>query len=70
MNMNDVSVAENMRNVLRESIEKIREINRRYSKPRIRMSRSVRFALLMLRLYLLILVILLAYKFMTLTLLK
>jgi hypothetical protein len=59
-----------MRNVLRESIEKIREINRRYSKPRIRMSRTVRFALLMLRLYLLILVILLAYKFMTLTLLK
>ena len=68
--MNDVSVAGNMRNVLRESIEKIREINRRYSKPRIRMSRTVRFALLMLRLYLLILVVLLAYRFLTLTLLK
>ena len=70
MNMNDVSEAENMRNMLRESIDKIRGINRRYSKPRIRMSRSVRFALLMLRVYLLILVILLAYRFMTLTLLK
>jgi hypothetical protein len=70
VNMNHVSVAENMRNVLRESIDKIREINRRYSKPRIRMSRNVRFALLMLRLYLLTLVILLVYRFITLTLLK
>jgi len=59
-----------MRNILKESIGKIREINRRYSKPRIRMSRSVRFALLMLRLYLVFLVLILAYKFMTLTVLK
>jgi hypothetical protein len=59
-----------MRNILRESIEKIREINRRYSKPRVKMSRGVRFALLMLRLYLIFLVLILAYKFMTLTVLK
>ena len=59
-----------MRNMLRVSIEKIREINRRYSNPRIRMSRGVRFALLMLRLYLIFLVLILAYKFATMTVLK
>jgi hypothetical protein len=59
-----------MRNILRMPIEKIREINRRYSKPRIRMSRGVRFALLMLRLYLIFLVLILAYKFATMTVLK
>ena len=59
-----------MRNVLRTSVEKIREINRRYSKPRIRMSRGVRFALLMLRLYLIFLVLILAYKFASMTVLK
>jgi hypothetical protein len=46
--------------------DKIREINRRYAKPRIKLSRSVRLALLALRLYLIVLVILLAYRFSTL----
>jgi hypothetical protein len=59
-----------MRNMLRVLIEKIREINRRYSNPRIKMSRGVRFALLMLRLYLIFLVLILAYKFASMTLLK
>lgn len=47
-------------------MEKIREINRRYATPRIQMSGMVRLALLTLRLYLLVLVALLAYKFFTL----
>ena len=59
-----------MRNVPKEIIGKIMEINRRYAKPRIRMSRGVRFALLMLRLYLIFLVLILAYRFITLTVLK
>ena len=59
-----------MRNILKTSIQKIREINRRYSKPRIKMSKGVRFALLMLRLYLIFLVLILAYKFATMTVLK
>lgn len=42
------------------------KINRRYSTPRIQMTPMVRFALLMLRLYLLLLVGLLVYKFVTL----
>jgi hypothetical protein len=54
-----------MMNVFKGFTEKIREINRRYSKPRIHMSNGVRFALLMLRIYLLFLVLLLAFKFVT-----
>jgi hypothetical protein len=46
-------------------LEKIREINRKYATPRITMSRTVKFSLLMLRLYLVFLVILLGYKFWT-----
>lgn len=51
--------------LLRRSIDKVREINRRYAKPRIRMSRSVKFALLMLRLYLFFLVGLLVFRLIT-----
>ena len=53
-------------NPFKRAVDKIREINRRYAKPRIRLSRSTRLALLALRLYLIVLVILLAYKFSTL----
>ncbi len=42
---------------------KIREINQRYSKPHIEMSRGVRISLLALRIYLLLLVALIVYKF-------
>lgn len=45
---------------------KIRAINKKYEKPRIKMSRGVKIALLFLRLYLVLLVVLLAYKFWTL----
>jgi hypothetical protein len=47
------------------NLERIREINRRYATPRIAMSSTVRFALLVLRLYLFTLVGLLVYKFIT-----
>ena len=45
---------------------KIKEINRKYSKPRLKMTPLVRAALLALRLYLIMLVIILIYKFYTL----
>lgn len=45
---------------------KIREINRKYAKPNVEMSPSVKFSLLFLRLYLIFLVVLLIYKFITL----
>jgi len=41
----------------------IAEINRKYAKPRIKMTRMVRWSLLLLRLYLIILLLILAYKF-------
>jgi len=47
------------------NLEKIREINRRYSRPRISMSTAVRISLLTLRIYLFVLVGLLVYKFIT-----
>jgi hypothetical protein len=42
---------------------KIREINHRYSKPHIEMSRGVKIALMALRIYLFVLVGLILYKF-------
>ena len=46
--------------------EKIKEINRKYSKPRLEMTDMVRAVLLALRLYLIMLVFILIYKFYTL----
>lgn len=43
--------------------QKIREINQRYSEPHIEMSRAVKMALIALRVYLLLLVGLMVYKF-------
>ena len=55
-----------MTNPLRNLINKIREINQKYSKPKIQMSRPVKLALLALRLYLIFLIIMLLYRFLTL----
>lgn len=52
--------------VIRGWMDKITEINRKYATPRIKMSRGVKIALLFLRLYLVLLVMLLGYKFWTL----
>ncbi len=46
--------------------KKISAINQRYATPKIRMSRSVKIILFLLRIYLLFLVLLLGYKFWTL----
>jgi hypothetical protein len=48
-----------------DQVEQVRAINRRYATPRLTMSPAVRRALLSLRIYLLMLVGLLAYKFIT-----
>ncbi len=52
-----------MSSSLRRFSAKIREINQRYSKPHIEMSRGVKISLLALRIYLLLLVVLIVYKF-------
>jgi hypothetical protein len=46
--------------------EKIKEINKKYSKSRLKMTPLVRAALIALRLYLIMLVFILIYKFYTL----
>jgi hypothetical protein len=47
---------------LKRLIGKIREVNRKYSKPRTHMSRTVKFMLLFLRLYLIFLVLIVVYR--------
>ncbi len=54
-----------LKKFFRNSYMKIGEINRKYETPAIEMSRGVKFALLSLRLYLIFLLVLLAYKFAT-----
>jgi hypothetical protein len=52
-----------MINLIRGFFNKIHEINRRYAHPKIHQSRAVKIALLILRIYLLLLVVVLIYKF-------
>jgi hypothetical protein len=51
--------------VLRRWRTAISNINKKYSKPRLKMTPLVRFSLLALRLYLIMLVVILSYKFYT-----
>jgi hypothetical protein len=51
--------------LIQRAINKVREINERYRTPKIKMSRGVKIALVFLRLYLLFLVVILIYKFVT-----
>jgi len=55
-----------MKNFFSHNYAKIREINKKYATPNIEMSKWVKFSLLSLRLYLIFLVGLLLYKFITL----
>lgn len=50
---------------IHDFMEAIREINDKYRTPRIKMTRLVSFWLLMLRLYLISMILLLVYKFIT-----
>lgn len=50
-------------NAITDQFRVIREINRKYAKPRIKMTKWVKIALLGIRLYLIVLVIILVYKF-------
>ncbi|HUK38271.1 MAG TPA: hypothetical protein VLV30_04055 [Methanomicrobiales archaeon] len=50
---------------IRRQYALVTEINRKYATPRIAMSRWTKLSLLFLRLYLIFLVILLGYRFLT-----
>ena len=56
---------ERIGSVFRRWTNKIQEINMKYEKPRITMSPGVKITLLFLRVYLILLVLLLGYKFWT-----
>ncbi len=55
-----------IRNFISHNYAKVRDINKKYATPNIEMSGAVKFSLLCLRLYLVFLVGLLIYKFITL----
>jgi hypothetical protein len=46
-------------------IRQVREINKKYETPKIKMTPMVKYALLFLRIYLIVLVLLLGFKFFT-----
>jgi hypothetical protein len=50
----------------KNTVSTVKSINQKYAKPQIKMTRGVKFALLSLRLYLLFLVGVLVYRFITL----
>jgi hypothetical protein len=58
-------VAIRIRKVYRDMVGSIREINRRYATPHIKTTRMVRACLLVLRCYLILLVGILVYKFIS-----
>jgi hypothetical protein len=57
------SILTGIRDFLARRFERITEINRKYQKPRIAMTPLTRVVLLLLRIYLLMLVAILFYKF-------
>jgi hypothetical protein len=61
----ETEVGRRIGSVFRGWTDKIHEINKKYETPRITMSPGVKIALLFLRVYLILLVILLGYKFWT-----
>jgi len=64
--IDDTSEKKQFSYVARDWRGKIKEINKKYSKPRLKTTPFVRAALLALRLYLIMLVFILCYKFYTL----
>jgi len=56
---------ERILDTFRDFFEAIREINEKYKNPRLKMTPMVNISLLMLRLYLLGMMVLLFYKFIT-----
>lgn len=51
---------------IKNQVRVVREINEKYATPRIKMTKWVSIALLGIRIYLIVLVLILAYKFVTL----
>ncbi len=63
--IDDISEKGKIRYFLKRWRKAIKTINKKYSKPRLKMTPLVKVSLLALRLYLIMLVIILSYKFYT-----
>ena len=61
----DASVGSMLGRTFKRWTAKIKEINEKYSQPRLKMTPLVKVSLLVLRLYLIMLVVILVYKFYT-----
>jgi|GEM_PF-884599 hypothetical protein len=62
----DISQKGRIIHLVKEWKRKVEKINQKYSKPRLKMTPLVKISLLALRIYLIMLVIILVYKFYTL----
>jgi hypothetical protein len=60
-----VDAMENILDSFRDFIQAIRDINEKYKTPRIKTTRLVSFSLLLLRIYLIGMLLLLLYKFIS-----
>jgi 5-methylcytosine-specific restriction endonuclease McrBC regulatory subunit McrC len=65
VDVDDLSKDRWLTRTIKGSIAKVKEINKKYSQPRLKMTPLVQASLLILRLYLIMLVIILVYKFIT-----
>jgi len=65
MNPN-TKLSERFKTRITHQFEAIRDINQKYKKPRVKMTRWVKFSLLGIRIYLIVLLAILLYKFITL----
>jgi hypothetical protein len=63
--VDDTSEKGRISSVLKRWRKAVHNINKKYSKPRLKMTPLVRFSLLALRIYLIMLVVILSYKFYT-----
>jgi hypothetical protein len=64
--VDNISQTGRIKHLVKEWRKKVDEINQKYSKPRLKMTPLIRASLLALRIYLIMLVIILVYKFYTL----
>ncbi len=63
MSLRPSSISGALKQFFDDTVENVREINRKYAVPRIRMTKPVRFTLIVLRLYLVILLCIMLFKF-------
>jgi len=59
------AIIDGIKQLVQSHVDRVNEINRKYATPRIKMTPAVKAGLLFLRLYLIFIVLILLYKFIT-----